>query len=84
MATSLAKNENGGHFTVQNIQHWDVAHLGFLKNLHWDIDVLALADYFNSTLKRLSKKETITVGLKVKTPFDGKKNQTVRQTACFL
>ena len=71
--TQQEMKENGCHLTIQTIQHWDVAHLGFLKNLHWDIDVDALADYINRALKRLSRRDDVVVGLKVKTPYDGKK-----------
>ena len=59
------------HLTIQAIQHWDVARIGFLKNLHWDIDVDSLREYFQDMMKKLHRKEEITLGLKVKTPFIG-------------
>ena len=75
--------EQSSFFSIQTIQHWEVASLGFLKNLHWDIDVSALTEYFNKHLRRLNKSEVITLGMKVRTPYDGlktNKKENVKKT----
>ena len=68
--------------TIQTIQHYEVSHIGFLKNLHWDVDLDSLTEFFNTSLNRIHKNKEIKVGLKVKTPYDGKKrinNSTTRK-----
>ena len=39
-------SEKKGRLALQRIQHWDVATLGFLKNVHPDVDVHQLTSYF--------------------------------------
>ena len=61
--------------TKQAIQHWDVTALGFLMNLHPEADGPVLEEFFNGKLLHYFPAGTHIVGLKVKTPFDGKKSQ---------
>ena len=60
---------------MQAIQHWDVAAIGFLKNLHPDVDGSAFEEFFNNELRRHFPAGKHIIGLKLKTPFDGKKAQ---------
>lgn len=39
--------EKKGRLTIQTIQHWDVATLGFLKNIHPDVDVHQSSEFFS-------------------------------------
>ena len=71
--TKAELSEMGTNLTIQMIQHWDVAHIGFLKNLFWDVDTISLTEFIQTQLSKLHKSEAIMVGLKVKGPFDGKK-----------
>ena len=57
---------------VQTIQHWNVKCIGFLKNLHPDVAVNLLSTFFQTEIAALTK-NTLVFGLKVKTPYDGKK-----------
>ena len=57
---------------VQTIQHWNVKCIGFLKNLHPDVDVNLLSSFFQTEIAALTR-NTLVFGLKVKTPFDGRK-----------
>ena len=66
--------------SIQTIQHYDVSHIGFLKNLHWDVDLDSLTEFFNA-LNRIYKNKEIIVGLKVKTPYDGKKRNNNTTTS---
>ena len=61
--------------TKQAIQHWDVTALGFLMNLHPEADGPVIEEFFNSKLRHSFPDGTHIVGLKIKTPFDGKKSQ---------
>ena len=65
--------EKKGRLTVQSIQHWDVATLGFLKNVHPDVNVHQLSAFFSKELKLLHRTAVLKVGLKVKSPYDGRK-----------
>ena len=51
----------------------DVATLGFLKNVHPDVDVHQLSAFFSQELKSLHRTTELKIGLKVKSPFDGRK-----------
>ena len=67
--------------TLHTIQHWDVANIGFLKNLYWDVDIKSFAEFFQIHLQRLSRTAHLPVGLKVKTPYDGtKRDPTLPKT----
>ena len=59
--------------TRQTIQHWNVASIGFLKNLHPEIDIVSLSTFLNDRLPNNAKARQISYGLKVKTPYDGQK-----------
>ena len=65
--------EQGSTLTLQSIQHWDVAALGFLKNLHPDIDGENLERYLNEKLNCLHRPGDLTIGIRVKSPYDGSK-----------
>ena len=54
--------------SLQAIQHWDVVTLGFLKNLHPEVDGIALQEYFNKALTSTHNSANHKVGIKVKTP----------------
>ena len=64
--------EKKARLSKQSIQHWDVAQLGFLKHVTPDIDVPNLCEYLANTITKLHK-IPLKIGLKVKTPWDGKK-----------
>ena len=65
--------EKKGRLTNQSIQHWDVATLGFLKNIHPDVDVHQLSAFFSHEMKLLHRASPLKVGLKVKSPYDGRR-----------
>ena len=65
--------EKKSRLTVQSIQHWDVVTIGFLKNVHPDVDVHQLSAFFSQELKSLHRTTELKMGLKVKSPFDGRK-----------
>ena len=81
--TKTELQEQKAYLTLQTIQHWEVSNIGFLKNLYWDVDIVALAEFFQNNLKRLHKTEVIEIGLKVKTPYDGKKKEYGKQSSNF-
>ena len=70
--------EKKGRLTVQSIQHWDVATLGFLKNVHPDVDVHNLSAFFSQELEKLHKKGKLKIGFKVKSPFDGRRRDPTK------
>ena len=47
--------------------------LGSLKNLYHEVDGPALQEFINNELHIVHWDDTYIVGLKVKTPYDGKK-----------
>ena len=61
------------NLSIQVIQHWDVAQLGFLKNLHPEVNIPSLTEFFNEELRKVCKDSSIRIGLKVKMPYDGRK-----------
>ena len=62
------------NLTLQTIQHWDVAQLGFFKNLSPEVDLHCLSEFLTTGLRRVVRpSQSIPIGLKVKTPYDGKK-----------
>ena len=65
--------EKGAQIFKQTIQHWDVTTIGFLTNVHPDIDTENLSEFFGQTLKKINPSEDIEIVLKVKVPYDGKK-----------
>ena len=75
--------EKRGRISKQSIQHWDVESLGFLKNVHPDVDVVNLNEYLSDALTRMNKKVPLKLGLKVKTPWDGKKRDPKAKTTHF-
>ena len=66
--------------TLQSIQHWDVATIGFLKNLHHEVDGPSLQEFLNTELYAVHRDDTYVVGIKVKTPYDGKKKSSTPVT----
>ena len=70
--------EKKGRLTVQTIQHWDVATLGFLKNVHPDVDVHQLSEFFSQELQSLYRTSILKVGLKVKSPYDGRRRDPAK------
>lgn len=70
--------EKKGRLTIQSIQHWDVATLGFLKNIHPDVDVHQLSAFFSQEMKQLHRADTLKVGLKVKSPYDGRRRDPTK------
>ena len=70
--------EHKARLLLQTIQHWDVVTLGFFKHLHPDIDVENFTAYLAAQLKSWHKGPTLLFGLKVKTPYDGKKGIQTR------
>ena len=71
--TEFDLREEGIFVSLQVIQHWEVAQLGFLKNLHPDIDTEAMSLFFNTATKVFHRSDNICYGLKVKAPYDGTK-----------
>ena len=71
--TEFDLREDGIFVSLQVIQHWEVAQLGFLKNLHPDIDTEAMSLFFNTAAKAYHRSGKIFYGLKVKAPYDGTK-----------
>jgi len=65
--------EQGSTITLQAIQHWDVAALGFLKNLHPDVNGDNMESYINEQLNNLHDAGDLVIGMKVKSPYDGSK-----------
>ena len=68
--------EKAARLTLQPIQHWDVVSIGFLKNVHPDVDVNNLNHYLCEALTKQNRGIPLLLGLKVKTPWDGKKRDT--------
>ena len=66
--------------SMQAIQHWNVHTLGWLKNLHPEVDGVALQDYLNSALRDTYKDDVHKIGIKLKTPYDGKKSDYSKDT----
>ena len=65
--------EKGAQIYKQTIQHWDVTTVGFLKNVHPEVDIENLSEYFQTTINKSTPSNDIEIGLKVKVPYDGKK-----------
>jgi len=63
---------------LQSIQHWDVGSIGFLQRIHPDVDVDNLHAYLSEALKKIHPSKELKLGLKVKTPWDGKKRDTTK------
>ena len=76
-------SEKKGRLSKQTIQHWDVECIGFLKNNHPDIDVSHLESYFIAALQKLNRNKPLLLGLKVKTPWDGKKRDPKASQVSF-
>ena len=72
-----------GRISKESIQHWDVESLGFLKNVHPDVDVVNLNEYLSDALTRRNEQVPLKLGLKVKTPWDGKKRDPKAKTTHF-
>ena len=63
--------------TLQAIQHWNVETIGFLKNLHPDVDNESIQRYFIDEINKLHhKEEKLLIGIKVRTPYDGIKRDS--------
>ena len=65
--------DNNAQLMIQSIQHFDVASLGFFKHLHPEIDVANFSAFLSEELDKLHPTPKLKIGLKVKTPYDGKK-----------
>ena len=63
---------------LQSIQHWDVGSIGFLQRMHPDVDVDNLHEYLSTALKKMHPEMDLKLGLKVKSPWDGKKRDTTK------
>jgi len=63
---------------LQSIQHWDVGSIGFLQRMHPDVDVDNLHVYLSTALKKMHPAMDLKLGLKVKSPWDGKKRDTTK------
>ena len=58
--------------TYQPIQHWNVETIGFLKNLHPDVDGEKMQHYLIEAVNSLNQEEDeLLLGIKVRTPYDG-------------
>ena len=65
--------------SLQAIQHWDVAAIGFLKNLHPDVDGVCLQEYFTAAIQKIHPSCDVMLGLKVKSPYDGTRRDPNRK-----
>ena len=54
--------------------------MGFLKNVHPDVNIENLSEYFQTTIKKSNPSNDIEIGLKVKVPYDGKKRDSKANT----
>jgi len=72
--------EREGRISKQPIQHWDVESIWLLKNFHPNVDVINLNEYLSDALTRMNKKIPLKLGLRVKTPWDGKKRDKIKTT----
>ena len=73
--TKYDLTEKNIFLTKQTIQHWNVASIGFLKNLHPEIDTVALTEFLNESLPKYAKTKKVYYGLKVKAPYDGQRRE---------
>ena len=73
--TKYDLNEKNIFLTKQTIQHWNVESIGFLKNLHPEVDTLALTEFLNESLPKYAQAKNVYYGLKVKTPYDGQRRE---------
>lgn len=64
--------ETNASMSLQSIQHWDVGKIGFLQRMHPDVDVDNLYVYLADALNKSHPSKELKIGLKVKTPWDGK------------
>lgn len=63
-----------GNLSIQAIQHWDVETIGFLKNLHPDVDDDSMQTFLTDEVNKLhSGEDPLLLGIKVRTPYDGTK-----------
>ena len=70
--TRTELKEMNAFVTLQAIQHWNVESIGFLKNLHPDVDNESIQRYFTDEINKLhNKEEILLIGIKVRTPYDG-------------
>ena len=80
--TRTELEEKSGNLSLQSIQHWDVETIGFLKNLHPDVDNESMQSFLLDAVNRLHPGEDrLLIGIKVRTPYDGTKrdpNKKVR------
>jgi hypothetical protein len=72
--------EKGAQIFKQTIQYWDVSTVGFLKNVHPEVDIENLSEFFQTTIKKSHPSNDIEIGLKVKVPYDGKKRDPKANT----
>ena len=77
--TEYDLKESQSHISVQVIQHHSVAQLGFLKNMHPDIDVDLLTEFLNVTMRTMHRPNQVHFGLRVKVPYDGMKRTPAKK-----
>ena len=70
--------EEDASIGLQYVQHWDVESISFLHRMHPDVDTDSLYVYLSAALKKLYPSTDLKLGVKVKTPWDGKK-ETLRK-----
>ena len=78
MHTKEDFKEAEANMGLQSIQHWGVGSIGFLQRLHPDVDMENLHDYLSTALKKSYPETELKLGLKVKTPWDGKKRDSTK------
>ena len=72
--TRTELEEKSGNLSLQSIQHWDVETIGFLKNLHPDVDNENMQSFLLTAVNKLhTGDEQLLLGIKVRTPYDGTK-----------
>ena len=75
--TRTELKEMNAFITLQAIQHWNVETIGFLKNLHPDVDNESIQRYFIDEINKLHhKEEKLLIEIKVRTPYDGIKRDS--------
>ena len=51
--TEFDLREQQSFLTLQVIQHWEVASIGFLKDLHPDVDTDSITAFFNKEISKV-------------------------------
>ena len=78
--TRVELREIEGFISIQPLQHWDVMTIGFLKNLHPDVDNDNMQQFLIEEVNKIySGEEELLLGIKVRTPYDGTKRDPNKQ-----